>query len=521
MLSIADNCDAAIDTVLQGACRRAVADRAYLFRFLPGGAMSNTHEWCRDFTPACKPKFEKIPTGTFPWITGRISKNCDVVLSASDEVDAPREKEMMKEDGIDSLALVPVSSGSEVIGFVGFDACRPLKVWNSDDFSVLRRIGRVVHAITGLRDMLSAPQAAVRVTGLLRVPEWIREALRVPPVINVDTIPDALRKLPQLSCPLSRPVTAGRSAAMVKARSEFVDKRWTVVPPAVWGFDPAEKDAFVALCRRRWAEMLPDIAPYTTFRDVGYARYRYYAGDVQPLKHKPFFQVDPTANALLQRTPRPFNRIPRDIREHPMILEMLRGLLEGVWGGELGEEVHVNVHPVRVRNFHKGEVHKRLHATLEGTHIDSVERVAVVMIERHNVKAGMPKTALYSADCPIGKRRDDPEDEAIIGPKRVTEHMLREPLEAITFDDTQFKHDATDFLPETDGEKSWRCVMLVMARKPVQLPSPIDGRTIDGTTPRSECVEAPDLSDVMSPLTLAPGAAPAAPPPMGLPRSKF
>lgn len=73
---------------------------------------------------------------------------------------------------------------------------------------------------------------------------------------------------------------------------------------------------------------------------------------------------------------------------------MLTCVAEEVWADELGPEVHVGVHPVRVRNFSGEEIHNQAHATLEGTHVDSTERVAVIMIERHNVADGECRFAL-------------------------------------------------------------------------------------------------------------------------------
>merc|ERR1711934_710322 len=115
-------------------------------------------------------------------------------------------------------------------------------------------------------------------------------------------------------------------------------------------------------------------------------------------------------------------------------------------GNELGPEVHIGVHPVRVRNFEKDDngdfiIHDKAQCTLEGTHVDSTERVVVMMIERENVAEGYGKTSLYHSSCPFGKMRTNPDDEEIIGPLRIREVVLKEAFEAITFDDTNFKHD--------------------------------------------------------------------------------
>jgi hypothetical protein len=213
----------------------------------------------------------------------------------------------------------------------------------------------------------------------------------------------------------------------------------------------------------------------------------YSHGEVFPLKYKPFFQLKPEFNVVVGDAARPFNRVCDEIREHPALYSMLQTLLEDVWEGELGNEVHIGVHPVRVRNFDgiSGEIHNLMHTTFEGTHVDSTERVAVVLIDRHNIIETAPATSIYHGSCPLGLRRDVEEHERVIGPLRIFQHVLKKPFETITFDDTHFKHDASDFQAQNPNEKSWRCVMLIMCRTPVKLPSPFDGRPIDGYSPRT------------------------------------
>merc|ERR1712023_419706 len=112
------------------------------------------------------------------------------------------------------------------------------------------------------------------------------------------------------------------------------------------------------------------------------------------------------------------------------------------------------------------------------------------MLGRHNVKAGTASTALYHPSCPIGKQRFVAEDEAEIAPLRLAEVTLMQPFQAITFDDGAFKYDASNPEPEDPDAKMWRSVMLVMCRIPCSQPSPIDGRGIDGATPRSSRLSA-------------------------------
>jgi len=355
--------------------------------------------------------------------------------------------------------------------------------------------GNVVAALVELQASIQQCVQKQATTGssdriLVCVPEWVSSALHLvsgpePPLHEL--LKELLAEL--LGPMMPRPLVPelAQNEDLMTARQKFAQQRYAVLPPKVWGLDKKMQQEFIEMCQSAWSQMTPDIAPYTEFRDVGYARFRYYRGDLHPLLHKPFFQIDPAVNVLLSSKPRPFNRVPNDVREHPILFSMLKTLLEQVWNNELGDEVHVNIHPVRIRNFYNGKLNANqlMETTKEGTHTDSTERVAVVMIERKNVREGLPRTSLYAKECPLGKRRDDAADEVEIGPLRITEHVLAQPLEAITFDDTAFKHDAENIVPEMEGEECHRCVLLIMCRTPVRLPSPIDGHDIDGLSPRS------------------------------------
>lgn len=292
---------------------------------------------------------------------------------------------------------------------------------------------------------------------------------------------------------------AERTLPQTLAHQSFASRRYALLSREVFG---SSKETVEQMHRFRLAtvralsEMDPDIPPYTNFRNVGYARYRFRNGRITALKHKPFFQVDPAVNVLLGTKPRPFGRLADSVRHSPGLVHLLRVLLERVWC-DLPGEVHVNVHPVRVRNFHESTIHNVAHATFEGTHTDSTHRVAVVLLDRHNVRPGTARTALYAKACAMGKRRDLPADEEEIERMRVVETELTHPFDAITFDDTHFKHDASDPRALDPSQKMWRCVLLVMMRLPCSNPSPIDNRPIDGYTPRTprtkEEVQAHDM----------------------------
>jgi hypothetical protein len=491
--------DEAIEAVLLHVMTCTQGDRAYVFHFR-GNDLHNSHEVVSDGTKAFQQKLESITCGDIPLFSSQIRSRERVVVHRRDDLDplvAALERREMQEEDISQLALVPVTAHGQdenpVVGFVGIDRCGGQELpWNNASIECLQIAGRFLFALHAFSEAVTGQPMLSFDTHELAMPpsEAYRQKI-AGKMWGVLTQSQLFRLTEQYiaQTPVFRqPSAVPLSSVLLEAAAHFKHHRYAVLPPAIWDC-PSMDRAVIEDFRQRTLDfvhsMPPDIEPYTKFRNVGYARYAYRNGSILPLLHKPFFQVDPTANALLQSAPRPFSRLAPEVREHPGLMHILRRLLEDVWSSELGPEVHLAVHPVLVRNFHEGALHTHAYATYEGTHVDSTMRVAVMLMDRKNVKAETARTSLYHSSCPIGKQRFVPEDEAEIAPLRLAEVCLKEPFQAITFDDSQFKHDASN--PEADdpSKPMWRSVLLVMCRTPCVQASPLDSRTIDGFTPRS------------------------------------
>eukprot|EP00475_Leptophrys_vorax_P039401 TRINITY_DN7110_c0_g1_i1.p1 TRINITY_DN7110_c0_g1~~TRINITY_DN7110_c0_g1_i1.p1 ORF type:complete len:416 (+),score=97.86 TRINITY_DN7110_c0_g1_i1:94-1341(+) len=408
----------------------------------------------------------------------------------------------MERENIQSLAIAPLKDHAGPVGFVGVDSCSQVRSWDAEQLQVLQDYGQLILLVQTMVELATRVCVCTRDVLNWRL-DFVAKRLQF---LNLSVKRDLLweaggslalqQKQLEDSCCLRR----ARNTLVQDTAELFNKKRYAVIHPDLWssaGIDENDLAKFHELCCSTWHKMTPDVPPYDRFRDVGYARFRYESGSIFPLKHKLFFQVKSDANVIVGNLARPFVRVDPAIREHPVLIQMLQVLLEDVWGGELGPNVHVNVHPVRVRSFDSisGAIHNEMQTVLEGTHVDSVERVAVVLIEKSNIMSDMPKTALYDGSCAMGKRRDIPEDEKEIAPLRVTEVCLDGRFEAITFDDNFFKHDASNFLPENPLEPSWRSIMLIMCRRPVKEESFVDGHQVDGLSPRSTMVVGVDDVD--------------------------
>ena len=205
---VAKRCDELIDELLCGAGHRAVADRAYFFQFREGAGaegqrMCNTHEWVNKGIAAYKEKLADIPSSDLPWIWAKIAKGEEVIVNAaSDADDAPHMAFEMLEEGIHTLALVPCHAGSApgaspVVGFVGFDACRPKRAWRGGDLATLRRVGAAVAALAALK---AAAEAVEERGAALEVPPYVLANLRLAdaapgPAGGLPTLPALLKAL--------------------------------------------------------------------------------------------------------------------------------------------------------------------------------------------------------------------------------------------------------------------------------------------------------------------------------------
>ncbi len=143
--------DAAIESALARVGAFAGADRAYVFLFRAGSDfVDNTHEWCADGVEPQKDNLQALPVDTIHWwvdhLRARETIHIPVVADlppAADEV-----KRILESQGIQSLIVLPMAAGDELLGFLGFDAVRMPRVWTTAEHDLLRLLGvTVLHAV--------------------------------------------------------------------------------------------------------------------------------------------------------------------------------------------------------------------------------------------------------------------------------------------------------------------------------------------------------------------------------------
>jgi signal transduction histidine kinase len=140
----------ALDRTLADIGAFVQADRSYMCRFDPErGLMSNTHEWCAEGIDSQSHVLQDLPVKAFPWSHDRLmnERYIDIALVADLPAEASAEKEILREQGVQSILAVGLHSRTGALrGFVGFDAVREVRPWRPDDLHLLTVISDLIAA---------------------------------------------------------------------------------------------------------------------------------------------------------------------------------------------------------------------------------------------------------------------------------------------------------------------------------------------------------------------------------------
>ena len=138
--------DKGIGEALRAIGEYCQVDRVYIFLFEAGGAMTNTHEWCAEGIEPQIDMLQHLPAETFPWWMERIRNN--QVIHVPDVAQMPAcaqaEREILQEQAICSVVVVPAAYRGKALGFVGFDSVRAHKTWRDEDIELLRLVGEML-----------------------------------------------------------------------------------------------------------------------------------------------------------------------------------------------------------------------------------------------------------------------------------------------------------------------------------------------------------------------------------------
>lgn len=196
----------------------------------------------------------------------------------------------------------------------------------------------------------------------------------------------------------------------------------------------------------RWHAHWPHLPPDRHLLDGGRYRRRRHGsfvveGDrVQLAPQRPHWQPL-EYNALHGGIERHFDPLPPELAADPSwtrLLAALGGVASRLRGAQ---RWYVEAHPFRI-DASEGIGRP----TPEGAHRDGVDLVAVVLMDRHQVKGG--ETRVFDARGPQGVR-----------------FALREPFSVLLLDDERVIHETTPIQPAAPGLACWRDTLVLTYRQ--------------------------------------------------------
>lgn len=147
-----EQADAATDRALRVLGDAGGFDRTYVFQLRNDTILDNTHEWV---APRIEPMIERLqglPAFVLgPWREELLRDHCVEVPYLADLDRAHPAKQLLIEQGILSLLLVPMLQDGHLFGFLGYDAVRSTRRLNRDEVFLLRCASNGVAALLARR----------------------------------------------------------------------------------------------------------------------------------------------------------------------------------------------------------------------------------------------------------------------------------------------------------------------------------------------------------------------------------
>jgi len=149
------NLNLKIDHMLEASGRYFEVDRSYLFLFNEdNSSSSNSNEWCAKGIEPQKENLQNIPLKIMPWWVSKLSHHEYIYIPDINNMplEAAMEREILKEQSIKSIVVIPVAYKEELIGFFGFDSVMENKLWDEEQISLLSILANILSdAITKCR----------------------------------------------------------------------------------------------------------------------------------------------------------------------------------------------------------------------------------------------------------------------------------------------------------------------------------------------------------------------------------
>ncbi|MGD1702344.1 PAS domain-containing protein [Dapis sp. BLCC M229] len=138
--------DSSLEIALKQVGELTSADRSYLFLVSSDRTqVRNTYQWFATGIEAQIDNLKNLPIDDLPWLIDKLYKFevVHIPLVSNLPLEASTEKQILSAQSIQSLLCIPMVSGNELIGFIGFDGIRQLCKWTNSTINLLKIISEI------------------------------------------------------------------------------------------------------------------------------------------------------------------------------------------------------------------------------------------------------------------------------------------------------------------------------------------------------------------------------------------
>ncbi|UYO99739.1 ATP-binding protein [Oceanotoga sp. DSM 15011] len=136
-----------IDLSLKKIGKFTKSDRCYIFMFKNKfKILDNTHEWCEKKINPQIQNLKDIPAEIIPWWVNKVLKREHIYIYDVNKLpdEAELERNLLSEQDIFSLVVVPMIIEDKIIGFLGIDSVKKYNEWSNESIKLLKFAAQIL-----------------------------------------------------------------------------------------------------------------------------------------------------------------------------------------------------------------------------------------------------------------------------------------------------------------------------------------------------------------------------------------
>ncbi|PWJ91264.1 PAS domain S-box-containing protein [Oceanotoga teriensis] len=136
-----------IDLSLKKIGKFTKSDRCYIFMFKDKlKILDNTHEWCEKKINPQIQNLKDIPAEIIPWWVNKVLKREHIYIYDVNKLpdEAELERNLLSEQDIFSLVVVPMIIEDKIIGFLGLDSVKKYNEWSNESIKLLKFAAQIL-----------------------------------------------------------------------------------------------------------------------------------------------------------------------------------------------------------------------------------------------------------------------------------------------------------------------------------------------------------------------------------------